>query len=82
MIEVGLSSNVVAVAALVAVSFFCFVVGTVFRKWPEKVRQYAENVDGSVYLLSPEAHRAIILACGFALLVISFVTLLAAALFF
>lgn len=68
------------VATLVATSFVSFLAGIVFRKWPEKVQEYTECVDGFALLLSPEAHRSMIRACGSALLVMSFAVLLAAAL--
>jgi hypothetical protein len=69
-----------AVATLVATSFVSFLAGVVFRKWPEKVQEYTEAVDGFALLLSPEAHRSMIRVCGSALLVTSFAVLLAAGL--
>jgi len=76
MFEVGAWSD--AVAALVAISFFSFLAGLVLRKWPEKIREYVEDIDGSVLFLSREAHRAMIDVCGRALILISVATLLAA----
>jgi hypothetical protein len=78
MIEIA-SADIGSIVALVVVSFLSYVTGVVFRKWPEKVQQYAENIDGSAAFLSPEKHRAIIGNCGVALIVISFVALVAAA---
>ena len=65
--------------ALVAISFFSFVTGTVLRLWPERVQRIAERYDGLVALLPPEAHRALVRACGYALLMLSAVALLGAA---
>ncbi|HEU4617922.1 MAG TPA: hypothetical protein VFV10_07760 [Gammaproteobacteria bacterium] len=67
-----------AVATLVATSFVSFVAGIVFRKWPEKVQEYTECVDGFALFLTPEAHRSMIRVCGSTLLVASFAVLLAA----
>jgi hypothetical protein len=67
-----------AAATLVATSFVSFLAGVVFRKWPEKVQEYTEDVDGFALLLGPEAHRSMIRVCGTALLVTSFAVLLAA----
>jgi hypothetical protein len=69
-----------AVATLVATSFVSFLAGVVFRKWPEKVQEYTEGMDGFALLLGPEAHRSMIRTCGSALLVASFAVLLAAGL--
>jgi hypothetical protein len=77
MLEASVFSGAGAVAALVAISFFSFVAGMVFRKWPEKVQEFAENVDGFGALLTPDAHRALIQVCGFTLSLISFAALLA-----
>ena len=64
---------------LVAVSFFAFVVGTIFRKWPEKVQERVEDIDGSIFLMTPEAHRQFIEVAGYALVVMSFAALIGAA---
>jgi hypothetical protein len=77
MMEAGVFSNGSAVAALVAISFFSFVTGMIFRKWPEKVQEFAENVDGFGALLTPAAHRALIQVCGFTLSLMSVAALLA-----
>ena len=76
MFEVGASSD--AVVALAVISFFSFLAGVVFRKWPEKVREYVEDLDGSLLFLSREAHRAMIDICGRMLTLISVAALLAA----
>ncbi|HLF09759.1 MAG TPA: hypothetical protein VJA26_00975, partial [Gammaproteobacteria bacterium] len=60
-------------------SFFSFVAGVIFRKWPDKVQEYAENVDGLAFFISPDGHRALIQMCGLTLIVMSFGALLAAA---
>lgn len=78
MIELG--SAHAPTAALIAISFISFLAGQVFRKWPDKVQDIAESLDGSLLLLSPEAHRALIRICGTALSMMSFGALLAAAL--
>ncbi|HEY8519779.1 MAG TPA: hypothetical protein VIN61_06855 [Gammaproteobacteria bacterium] len=70
----------VHVIALVAISFFSFVTGTVMRKWPEKVQEHAGNIDPLLSLLSPRVHRAMIEVCGVALVTLSMVALLAIAL--
>jgi hypothetical protein len=80
MFELGLPSGVGAAAVLLALSLLSFVVGHVFRRWPEKVQVFAEAVDGSAFLFSPATHRTLIEFSGFGLLVVSFGTLLAAAL--
>ncbi|HEX6997409.1 MAG TPA: hypothetical protein VF322_04640 [Gammaproteobacteria bacterium] len=68
------------VMALVAISFFSFVTGTVMRKWPDKVQEHAVSVDPLLSMLSPRVHRALIEACGVALVSLSVVALLAIAL--
>jgi hypothetical protein len=67
-------------AALVALSFVSFVLGFVFRKWPERVQVHAEAIDGSAHLFSPRTHRLVIELAGSMLIAVSFATLLAAAL--
>ena len=78
MLELAAQSDISTVAALVTVSFFSFLAGVIFRKWPDKVQEYAESIDGLVLFISPETHRALIDLCGGALVVISFAALLAA----
>jgi hypothetical protein len=78
MLELAAQTDIGTVAALVAVSFFSFVAGTIFRKWPDKVQEYAESIDGFVLFISPQTHRAIIDFCGVALVAMSFAALLAA----
>ncbi|MBN1237391.1 MAG: hypothetical protein JXB36_02765 [Gammaproteobacteria bacterium] len=82
MIELGASSGLAPMAGLVAISFFSFLAGQICRKWPEKVRDVAESLDGSLLYLSPEAHRALIRVCGATLSTMSFAALLAAAVLF
>ncbi|HEX5049599.1 MAG TPA: hypothetical protein VFX89_20975 [Gammaproteobacteria bacterium] len=79
MIEVGGSPDIGAVAALVVISFCSFVTGTVFRKWPDKVQAYTENLDGSAWVVGLDAHRAMIGRSGAVLVVLSFAALVAAA---
>jgi len=79
MMEAGVSSDTAAAAALVLISFCSFIAGAILRKWPERVREYVENLDGFVLLLSPEAHRALISASAIGLWATSAVALLAAA---
>ena len=79
MIEIGVASNTVAGVVLLAVSLFAFIVGTIFRKWPEKVQERAEGFDGLAYFLTPEAHRIFIEVTGTALVLTSFAALLAGA---
>jgi hypothetical protein len=78
MVELGASADVGSIVALVIVSFLSYVAGTVFRKWPEKVMEYAEEIDGSSWFIAPETQRVIIGNCGRALIVMSFVALIAA----
>jgi hypothetical protein len=78
MIDVAASSDISVAAALVAISFFSFLAGVIFRKWPEKVQEYAESIDGFVLFISPQAHRTLIERCGFALSLMSFAALIAA----
>jgi hypothetical protein len=79
MVEIGASADVGAIVALVVVSFLSYVAGVVFRKWPDKVQEYAQDIDGSTLFMAPETQRAIIGNCGLALIVMSFVGLIAAA---
>jgi hypothetical protein len=80
MIELAASSGFAPAAGLVAISFLSFLAGLVCRKWPDKVQDVAESLDGSLLLLSPRAHRALIRVCGSTLSMMSFGALLAAAL--
>lgn len=79
MLEVGISAGLPTVIGLVAISFLSFVIGAALRQWPDKVQAYAEEFDGSTMFISPEAHRALIGLCGHVLWLMSFATLLAAA---
>jgi hypothetical protein len=72
------SSEFGTIAALVVISFFSFIAGTICRRWPDKLQEYAELIDGSTLCLSPEAHRALIQMCGLALSAMSIGALLAA----
>lgn len=78
MFEMGASAG--TAAALIVISFVSYVAGLVLGKWPEKVREYVEGIDGSVAFLTEQAHRALTRLCSRALLGISFAALLAAAL--
>ena len=78
MIEVGSAAGVVAVVELLVISFGAFLIGTVFRKWPDKVLAYLETIDGSTQLLRAETQRNLTEICGFTLIVLSFAALLAA----
>lgn len=78
MLEIGASADVGTVVALLVVSFVSYIAGVVFRKWPEKVQEYAAELDGSAWLLAPETQRAIIGNCGRALIAISFIALVVA----
>jgi hypothetical protein len=80
MPEMGAPSEWVAVGTLCVVSFLSFVVGGVFRRWPDKVRAHCEPLDGSLIFLTPEAHLALITASAWALHAASMAALVAAAL--
>jgi|GEM_PF-2190571 len=79
MPEMGAPPEWAAVATLCVVSFFSFIVGAVFRRWPDKVREYFEPVDGSLLFLTPDAHLALIKAAAWALQAASVASLVAAA---
>jgi hypothetical protein len=78
MIDLGIAPEGGAVVALVTVSFVSFVAGLIFRKWPDKVQAYTEDIDGFAWLVTPETHRAMIAQCGGVLVAVSFAALLAA----
>lgn len=78
MFESGAAADIGSIVALVIVSFFSYVAGVVFRKWPEKVQQYAEELDGSSLFVAPETQRVIIANCGRLLIAISFLALIVA----
>jgi hypothetical protein len=78
MLDFGASPDVGAIVALIVVSFFSYIAGVVFRKWPEKVQEYAEELDGSSWFIAPEIQLTIIGNCGRALIAISFLALVAA----
>jgi hypothetical protein len=80
MLDVSLASGLSTAAALLVISLCSFLGGTVLRKWPDKVQRYTEDFDGWILFMPPAAYRASIVACGHALVVISFVALTAAAL--
>ena len=67
-----------AVVFLFALSFLCFMSGAALRRWPDKVQAYIERVDGSLWFVTPETHRALIHATGFALTTLSLLALIAA----
>jgi len=80
MPEMGAPSDWAAVGTLCVVSFLSFIAGAVFRRWPDKVREYFETVDGSLTFLTPEAHLALIATSAWALHAASLAALVAAAL--
>ena len=67
-----------AVVFLFVLSFLCFMSGAALRRWPERVQAYIERVDGSMWFVSSETHRALIHATGFALTTLSLLALIAA----
>lgn len=70
--------DLVSVVILLLVSFGAYVIGVTFRKWPEKVQRFAEDIDGSVWMISPAAHRALIQVSSHVLIAASIVALCAA----
>ncbi len=60
-----------AVLFLFVLSFLCFMSGAALRRWPDKVQAYMERVDGSLWFVSAETHRALIHATGIALTALS-----------
>lgn len=78
MIEFGSAPGTGVVVALLGTSFCAFLVGVVFRKWPNEVQAYVETLDGSTWLVRPETYRALIASSGAALIALSFVALAAA----
>jgi hypothetical protein len=67
-----------AVVFLFVLSFFCFMSGAALRRWPDQVQAYIERVDGSLWFVSPEVHRALINATGIALIALSLLAVIAA----
>jgi hypothetical protein len=67
-----------AVLFLFALSFLCFISGAALRRWPDRVQAYMERVDGSMLLVTPATHRALIYATGVALTALSVLALVAA----
>lgn len=67
-----------AVVFLFALSFLCFMSGAALRRWPDKVQAYLERVDGSLWFVSAETHRALIHATGIALIALSLLAVIAA----
>lgn len=67
-----------AVVFLFVLSFFCFMSGAALRRWPDKIQAYIERVDGSLWFVSAETHRALIHATAFALTSLSLLALVAA----
>jgi hypothetical protein len=67
-----------AVVFLFALSFVCFMSGAALRRWPDQVQAYIERVDGSLWFVSAETHRALIHATGLALTALSLLALIAA----
>jgi hypothetical protein len=64
---------------LLTVSFVCYLAGLISWKWPDAVQRHLEVLDGSYMLVTPETHRALIAASGVALIFLSFVILVMAA---
>lgn len=67
-----------AVVFLFVLSFLCFMSGAALRRWPDRVQAYIERVDGSLWFVSPETHRALIHATAIALTTLSLLALIAA----
>jgi hypothetical protein len=67
-----------AVVFLFIVSFLCFMSGAALRRWPDKVQAYIERVDGSLWFVSTETHRALIHATGMTLTALSLLSVIAA----
>ena len=63
---------------LVVLSFLCFMSGAALRRWPDEVQAYLERVDGSLWFVSEQTHRALIHATGAALTALSLLALIAA----
>ena len=63
---------------LFVLSFLCFMSGAALRRWPDKIQAYIERVDGSLWFVSPETHRALIHATGVALTALSLLAVIAA----
>ena len=80
MPEMGAPSEWMAVGTLCVVSLVSFVAAGVFRRWPDKVREHFEPLDGSLIFLTPEAHLALITTSAWALHGVSIAALVAAAL--
>ena len=74
------ATAVSAVVFLFVLSFLCFVGGAALRRWPDKVQDYMERVDGSMLFVTAETHRALIYATGVALTALSLLALVAAGL--
>ena len=75
---VGATARASAVVFLFVLSFLCFMSGAALRRWPDRVQAYSERVDGSLWFVSPETHRALINATGIALIALSLIALIAA----
>jgi len=67
-----------AVVFLFVLSFLCFMSGAALRRWPDRVQAYIERVDGSLWFVTPEVHRALINATGIALIALSLLAVIAA----
>jgi hypothetical protein len=67
-----------AVVVLFMLSFVCFMGGAALRRWPGKVQDYMERVDGSLLFVSSGTHRALIHATSIALTILSIIALVAA----
>lgn len=71
-----------AVVFLFVLSFLCFMSGAALRRWPDRVQSYLEQVDGSLWFVSAETHRALIRATGIALTCLSLLALVGARLIY
>lgn len=67
-----------AVVFLFVLSFLCFMSAAALRRWPDKVQAYIERVDGSLWFVSTETHRALIYATAAALTALSLFAVIAA----
>jgi hypothetical protein len=67
-----------AVLFLFVLSFLCFMSGAALRRWPDRIQAYMERVDGSLWFVSSDTHRALIVATGVALTALSLLAVVVA----
>ena len=67
-----------AVVFLFVLSFLCFMAGAALRRWPDRIHAYMERVDGSLWFVSAETHRALIHATSATLTVLSLLAVIGA----